>query len=101
MPEAAYSRHAVHGWRRGMFRRGTDYSWPLILVFAGLFFLSLRLPRHWERIARSTPLVLTPHKSQPAKELATAVVARKDIPHPEVFHSIQPADYIASNSDFT
>ena len=55
-----------------MFRRRTDFSWPLILVLIGLFFLSLRLPRQWERIARPTALALTPHKSLPDKDLLSA-----------------------------
>ena len=32
MPESAYSARVDHGWRRDMFRRQTDLSWPLIAV---------------------------------------------------------------------
>ena len=65
-----------------MFRRRTDFSWPLILVLVGLFFLSLRLPRQWERIARPTALVLKPHKSLPAKELQRPQTARSELSPP-------------------
>ena len=46
---------------RAMFRRRPDLSWPLMILLLGLFALSLRVPRQWERIARNTRLVLSPH----------------------------------------
>ncbi len=81
-----------------MFRRRTDFSWPLIFVLVGLFFLSLRLPRQWERIARPTALVLKPHKSLPAHELLSAADSRHQAPR-DVFRSIRPADPVGSNTD--
>ena len=99
MPEAAYSGHAVHGWRRGMFRRRTDFSWPLILVLVGLFFLSLKLPRQWERIARPTALALKPHKSLPDQGVAFGHGQPAEVSPLEVFRSIKPAGQVASNTD--
>ena len=99
MPEAAYSGDAVHGWRRGMFRRRTDLSWPLIVVLVGLFFLSLRLPRQWERIARPAPLAMKPHNSHQARELQSVAGSRGEISPLEAFRSIQPAGYVASNQE--
>ena len=99
MPEAAYSGHAVHGWRRGMFRRRTDFSWPLILVLAVLFFLSLRLPRQWEEIARPSALVLKPHKLPQGKELPSVTGSRSEVAPLDVFRSIKPAGLVASDAD--
>ncbi|MGO9114639.1 MAG: hypothetical protein ACLP9L_35940 [Thermoguttaceae bacterium] len=82
-----------------MFRRQTDFSWPLILVLVGLFFLSLRLPRQWERIARPTALVLKPHKLAPAKELPSVSASRPAVSPMEVFRSIKPADHVANHAD--
>ena len=82
-----------------MFRRRTDFSWPLILVLVGLFFLSLKLPRQWERIARPTPLVLKPHKSLQAKELPSVASSQAEASPLEAFRSIKPAGYVAGNDD--
>ncbi len=82
-----------------MFRGRTDYSWPLILVLIGLFFLSLRLPRQWERIARPTALVLAPHKSLPAKDLPSAVGSRREVLPLDVFRLIKPASQVGSHAD--
>ena len=81
-----------------MVRRQMDFSWPLIVVLVGLFFLSLKLPRQWERIARPTALVLKPDKSLPAKELASARDSQRERRLPEVFRSIEPAGHVARNS---
>ncbi|MGA2258850.1 MAG: hypothetical protein ABSG53_29635, partial [Thermoguttaceae bacterium] len=82
-----------------MFRRRTDFSWPLIIVLVGLFFLSLKLPRQWERIARPTPLVLKAHNSLQAKELPSVVGSQGEISSLESFRSIRPTGYVASNND--
>src|SRR5271165_1256603 len=97
MPEAAYSGHAVHGWRRGMFRRRTDFSWPLILVLLGLFLFSLRLPRSWEQIARPSALVLQPRSPQ-ANEFPLVADARSETSQLDAFRSVKPAGYVASNA---
>jgi len=82
-----------------MFRRRTDLSWPLILVLIGLFFLSLKLPRQWERIARPTALVLKPHKSLPANELASAADSPLSASPLEVFRSVKPTGQVAGTTD--
>ena len=77
-----------------MFRRRTDFSWPLILVLIGLFFLSLRFPRQWERIARPTALALTPHKSLPNKDLLSSTGNRPEATPLDVFRrSSRPAKW--------
>ncbi len=82
-----------------MFRRRTDYSWPLILGLVGLLFVSLKLPRQWERIARPTGLVLSPHKSIQTNELAPATATSPEASPLGLFRSIQPAPYVAGNAD--
>ena len=82
-----------------MFRRRTDYSWPLILGLVGLFFVSLKLPRQWERIARPTGLVFSPHKSILTNELASSTGTAPEAAPADGFRSIQPAPYVAGNAD--
>ena len=81
-----------------MFRRRTDFSWPLILILGGLFFLSLKLPRQWERIARPTALALKPHRPQ-TTELSSATDSRPEVSPLEAFQTIKPAGQVASNTD--
>ena len=82
-----------------MFRRRTDFSWPLIIVLVGLFFLSLKLPRQWERIARPAPLVLKPHNSLAAKGLPSVASSHGEISPLESFRSVKPAGHVASNNE--
>jgi hypothetical protein len=65
----------------------------------GLFFLSLKLPRQWERIARPTALALAPHKSLQVSELSSSSGSRPEVSPPDAFRSIKPADYVARNAD--
>jgi len=81
-----------------MFRGRTDFSWPLIVVLAGLFFLSLKLPRQWERIARPTPLLLKTHTLLPSKVLPSISTSREETPL-KAFYSVEPSGYVANNDD--
>ena len=80
-----------------MFGRRTDFSWLLILLLVGIFVLSLKVPRQWERIARPTPFVLSAHNSNHAKEL-TSIASGQTGTSLDVFHAIKPAGHIASNN---
>jgi len=82
-----------------MFRRRTDFSWPLILILVGFFFLSLKLPRPWEKIARPTALLIKPHKPLQTKDLQITTCARPEASPLAVFRSIRPADRVAGNTD--
>ncbi len=82
-----------------MFRRRTDFSWPLILILIGLFFLSLRLPRQWEQIARPTALSLTSHTQPPTEELTSVPGNRPEVGRLDIFRSIKPAGSIGSNAE--
>jgi len=66
---------------------------------AGLFFLSLKLPRQWEQIARPTPLVLDPHHSRQNKELAAVSDSQGATSPLNTFRSVEPAGYVASQTD--
>ena len=85
-----------------MFRRRWDLSWPILLILIGLFILTIRLPRGWERIARSEPLEAIVHTAPPAlppklpeppafDTQATASVAE--------FQRVLPAERIASQRE--
>ena len=80
-----------------MFGRRTDFSWLLILLLVGIFVLSLKVPRQWERIARPTPFVLNAHNSNHAKEL-TSIAGGQTGPSLDVFRAIKPAGHVASDN---
>jgi hypothetical protein len=79
-----------------MFRRRPDLSWPLIALLAGLFFLSLRMPRQWERIARDSRLSL--RHAAPAEVPAAPIgaVASDSVDEAE-YRAIEPAQSVAAN----
>ena len=80
-----------------MLRRRPDLSWPLIALLAGLFVLSLRMPRQWERIARDSRLAL-PSRTAPADVPPTASSAKASEPiEPAVYQTIEPATAVAAN----
>jgi hypothetical protein len=79
-----------------MFRRGTDYSWPLILVLAVLFFFSLRLPRQWEAIARHSRLELV--SGTPIHAETSPSVSQDDPSKSDLFRAIRPADRFGRNA---
>ncbi len=83
-----------------MFRRRPDLSWPLIALLAGLFFLSLRMPRQWERIARDSRLEL-PSRAVPSDIQATAPIATaSEIYDPPAYRAIEPSTAVGSNAEF-
>ena len=52
-----------------MLRRRPDLSWPLLVLLFALFVISVRLPRHWELIARHE-LPRVPHETSRAAIVA-------------------------------
>jgi hypothetical protein len=82
-----------------MFRRGIDFSWPLIAILVGLFFLSLQLPRQWEQIARSSRLPLSTKMSTPVEIPLAATGSQSENASQDGYRSIEPADRIANNAE--
>ena len=84
-----------------MFRRRPDLSWPLIALLAGLFILSLRMPRQWERIARDSRLELPSRAAVESDIPATAPIApASDFVDPTAYSAIEPAAAVGSNAEF-
>jgi hypothetical protein len=81
-----------------MFRRGIDFSWPLIVILAGFFFVSLQIPRQWERIARPTCLQLSAKKLPAAVDSPVSKGRQDEISSPDAFHPIRPAERVAGNA---
>ncbi len=84
-----------------MFRRRPDLSWPLILLLLGLFVLGNRLPRSWERVARSSPLALGPRLAVTAatsNPTSPVAVESRDQATSSV---VEPAGPVASSTQDT
>ena len=79
-----------------MFCRRLELSWPLIIILFGLFLLSFRMPRSWERIARDKPLALAAHKAVLTEQSAakSAAVTRTPL-EPAAFRVAQVAGPVA------
>ena len=98
MPEVAPSGYAAHGWRRGMFRRRPDLSWPLIALLLGVFFLSLRMPRQWERIARDSTLTLKrPSALRTTVGTGSPTSVAAESPDKAQYRAVEPAVAVGNN----
>ena len=81
-----------------MFRRRLNLSWPLIVALFGLFLLSLRVPRQWEKIARDSRLALLPRASVSAMVASTPSAAFDKTPDLTSFRVVEPAGAVGNNA---
>ncbi len=80
-----------------MFRRRPDLSWPLIALLAGLFILSLRMPRQWERIARDSSLAF-PSRAAAQNDIPPAPSSTaSNSTDPATYQTVEPTAAVATN----
>ena len=81
-----------------MFRRRPDLSWPLIALLLGVFFLSLRMPRQWERIARDSTLTLKrPSALRTTVGTGSPTSVAAESPDKAQYRAVEPAVAVGNN----